>query len=288
MATGAFSHIAILVYEDYEKAFEWNFIRQMIIQLESSISAHGYFPVIIPIKMGTPAKELFAKIQSSGTGGLFSIHYTNQELFTLLEDSGTPVVIINNSSLQDRFSTVCADDFQAAYEGTRHLLEMGHRDIGYLEYSRPDLPAFMVDCFIGYQKALREFHIDCDPSRKFCVDIRNMKDHQAVAGHLASMHPRPSALFAVDDYVAGRFVTVLPSVGIAFPQDLSIIAPGDVLDYVEPYIPRVTTMSLDTSMVGKLAGDIMVDRLENKDDFQVRVLKVRASLIDRGSCKEKI
>jgi len=175
-AKGGYNHLAILVYEDYEKAFEWNFIRQMIIQLEASISLRDLYPVMIPIKIGASTKELYAKIQSSGTGGLFSIHYVNQELFTMLEDSGLPVVIINNSSLQDKFSTVCADDFQGAYEGTKRLLELGHRNIGYLEYYRPDMSAFIADSFIGFQKALAEFKVQFDLSMKFSVDVLNMKD----------------------------------------------------------------------------------------------------------------
>jgi LacI family transcriptional regulator len=277
------SHIAVLISEEYEKAFEWNFIRQIIIALEAVLSASGFFPILIPIKHNSPAKDLFGKVLSSGAGGLCSIHYVNRELFTALEDFGLPVVIINNSSLQDSFSTVCADDFQGAYEGTRRLLELGHRHLAYLEYFRPDLPAYLADTYIGFKKALDERGLPFDPRLKLSVDHRDPKDLQDAAERLAGSSPRPTALFAVDDYVVAQIIPFLTAAALHCPTDLSVIASGDVLDFSEPFVPQITTMRLDTALIGKLSGELLVGRLKGTAP-RTQVMKLRETLVERGSC----
>ena len=71
--------------------------------------------------------------------------------------------------------------------------------------------------------------------------------------------------------------------GIRVPEDVSLIAPGDVLDYSEPFIPPITTMRIDTAMMGQLAGELLLKRLRDPG-LGLQVLKVKQQLVERGSC----
>jgi len=277
-------HIAILVHEDYEKAFEWNFIRRMIIQLESVITREGYYPVMIPVNSGLKTHEVFKKIISSGTGAIFSIHYGNKELFTQFEDQGIPVVIINNSNYQDKFHSVCVDDFQGSYEGTLYLIKIGHRKIAYIEYKRPDLPSVLADRFVGFKKAIDEYGLIFPPGNRITIDLYNMEELQEKLKILFSAKDKPTAFFAHDDYLAARVIVTLNNLNLKVPGDVSIIAPGDTLDYNQPFIPRITTMNINTDLLGKIGGELMINRLKNKPQ-DIHVLKVKQQLIERGSCR---
>lgn len=285
IARGKTSHIGVLFHEDYEKAFEWNFIRHMIIQIEAVITAHGYYPVMIPVSLRLKTVDVLKKIAASGTGALFSIHYGNKELFTLLEDQGIPVVVINNSNYQDKFFTVCTDDFQGAYEGAKHLIELGHRKLSFIEYHRPDQPTVLADRFIGFKKAVDEYSIDFDKEMRVTVNLYDMEEMLARIKGIMSGEDRPTAFFVHDDYLAARVIVALNECGYFVPEDVSIIAPGDTLDYNQPFIPRITTMSIDTDMLGKLAGEMMIARLK-KELENHQVLKVKQRLIERGSCRK--
>ena len=279
------SHIGVLFHEDYEKAFEWNFIRHMLIQIEAIITSHNYYPVMIPISLKLKTLEVLKKIAAPNTGALFSIHYGNKELFTLLEDQGIPVVVINNSSYQDKFFTVCTDDFEGAYEGTIHLIKLGHKKIAFIEYYRPDQPSILADRFIGFKKAMDENSIEFDKNFRIIVNLYDMNELLTKIKGIMSDKKRPTALFVHDDYLAARVIVALNKLGYFVPEDVSIIAPGDTLDYNQPFIPRITTMSIDTDMLGKLAGQMMIERLNgNLKDHQV--LKVKQRLIERGSCRK--
>lgn len=284
MAKKVSSHIAILVHEDYDKAFEWHFIRHIIIQLESVITGEGYYPVMIPVNLKLKGTQVLEKIIASGTGAIFSIHYGNPGLFTQLEDQGIPVIVINNSSYQDRFHSVCVDDFQGAYEGALYLIKLGHKRITYVEYKRPDIPSVLADRFIGFKKALDERKMFFSTDNRITIDLFNMKELQEKLQNLFVGEERPTALFVHDDYLAARVIVALNNLELKVPDDVSIIAPGDTLDYNQPFIPRITTMSINTDLLGRIAGELMINRLKNKPE-DIHVLKVKQQLIERGSCR---
>jgi LacI family transcriptional regulator len=155
--------------------------------------------------------------------------------------------------------------------------------VAYLEYLRPDLPVYLADTFIGFKKALDEMDLPFDPALKLSVDHRNLQELQRAAQSLAGFSPRPTALFAVDDYVAAQIMPFLSEAGIPCPGELSVIASGDVLDFSEPFVPKLTTMRLDTGLLGRLSGELMLGRLAGSAP-RTQVLKMRETLEERGSC----
>jgi LacI family transcriptional regulator len=277
--------IAILIHEDYEKAYEWNFIRNIFIQLEAIITTAGYSPILLTVSFHTKTADIFEKIVSVGAGALFSIHYGNTELFTLLEDYSIPTIVVNNLDYQERFFTVCSDDFQGAYEGTLHLIHMGHKNIAFFDYERPDFKSCYADRYIGFRKAIEENHITLPDTHRMTVDMPGIEDLTAKMKKILCVKEPPTAIFAHDDYLGAKIVVVLHSMHMNVPDDLSLIAPGDTLDYNQEYIPRITTMQIDTALIGKLAGNLMLDILHT-DTQSIQSLKIKQQLVERGSCRK--
>jgi len=75
----------------------------------------------------------------------------------------------------------------------------------------------------------------------------------------------------------------LKEMGLEVPRDVSLVAPGDVLDYSLPFTPQITTMRINTSLLGRIAADLMLDRL-HADHEELHVLKVKEQLVRRESC----
>jgi len=68
------------------------------------------------------------------------------------------------------------------------------------------------------------------------------------------------------------------------PEDVSLVAPGDVVDYSLPLIPQITTMRIDTTLLGKLAANLLLDRMRSSEK-DVHVIKVKEQLVRRASCR---
>ena len=133
--------IGILLDIDPEWDFAWRFIRPVLSNIEAVLKENNYILLLIPIHLDLHSEEVFERVVSSKVCALLSMHYGNRNLFQELESKGIPVVVVNNSNLQNIFHTVCVDDFRGCYDGTRYLIKNGHRSIGFVEYERPDMQA---------------------------------------------------------------------------------------------------------------------------------------------------
>ena len=106
---------------DYEWGFIWVFLRPLVEEIEENMRALGISTVLIPIRRSDTTQEIVGKIRRAGVRAVVALHYGNAELFTVLEQSEIPVVVVMNGNFQDSFYSVCVDDYQGAYEGTLHL-----------------------------------------------------------------------------------------------------------------------------------------------------------------------
>ncbi len=284
VVTKQINHLALLVPEDDDKAFAWNFIRQVIIHLEAALARKHYSPVIIPVHSEQTPDNILEKILASKVKGLFSLLCGSTALFQRLEQGGIPVVVMAESGFQDRFHTVCVDDFQGAYEATKHLLSLGHRRIAYAEYRRAAPASVMQDRFIGFQKALEEEQLRFPDSYRLCVDLLHLNTFQAELQAMFLQDETPTAFFVQDDYLAAQMVHILRDIGKRVPEDISIIATGDLLDYTQPFVPKISTMRMNTELLGNLGCELIVRNFD-RDDDEVNVVKVSPKLVERGSCQ---
>jgi LacI family transcriptional regulator len=275
--------VGLLLYEDQLKSFEWHFVRRIISHIEEELVKEHYYPVFIPVKYDSDARYLLTEILTAKVKGLFSVHYSNFELFSRLEELGVPVVLVNNSNFQSTFYTVCTDDFQASYEGTLHLLELGHRNIAYIKYSLPDISTFISDSTIGFKKALDEYHVELPDENILHVNLYDRVEMKKKVHTLMRINHAVSAIFALDDYLAAQIIAILHALSISIPQDMSIIAAGDTLNYDDLYVPKITTMRVDVDALGSYSGNLMLKRFSKKSKG-IEVIKIKQQLINRGSC----
>jgi len=275
--------VAILFNIDPEWSFIWDFIRPVIHEIENSMRDASYTTIIIPITNQMSIDKILAKITDSGANAVFAMHFGNTPLFINLEQNAIPVVLVMNNDLQDKFHSICADDFQGAYEGTRYLIEKGHTKIAYIDTVRPNLPRLLHDRFYGFRKALAENNIPFPKnfSLRYCID----QEAEFLSKLSALLHCEdpPTAFFCLDDELAARVIKLLTSLNKKIPEDFSILAPGDVLDYDSPLVPKITTMQINTVQMGIAAADMMLLILKGEKNNQL-VVKIRQELVDRDSC----
>ncbi len=278
-----FLNIAILMNIDYEWAFIWGFVRPFIEEIDIISKANGYNLILVPISRHFETERILKKISDSKAGAIISLHYGNPELFDNLEALGIPVVLVMNNNFQDRYYSVCVDDYQGSYEGALHLIHLGHRDIAYIYCERPDLPALVTDRFIGFKKAIDEYKLSLPSDHIIKIDLDNEGRSFKHIRHLFSQEDRPTAAFFLDDELAAHVLEVFKELGIRVPEDVSIIAPGDVLDYNMRHTPQISTLKINTSLMGRITGELLMNRLKQQSE-DIHVLKVKQQLVDRGSC----
>jgi len=269
--------IGILINIDPEWAFIWYFVRPIIAEIERFFTDRAYNVVLLPIYKSIPEGAILQRIVEESCKAVFSLHYGNEYVFSALEGQGIPIVIIMNGNFQDRFHSILVDDFQSAYEGTMHLIKLGHRDIMYIGTERIDLPKLTTDRYYGFSKALEESGISVDPGRYLNCEAENTQYLEASLKDVFSRRPRPTAVFAIDDDMAIRIAALFKPLKLRIPEDVSIIAPGDLLNYSDPFVMPISTLRIDTKLLGKLACDMMYRRLTGEDDA-MHVIKIKQTI----------
>lgn len=274
--------ISLLLLTDKKWAYLWYMEQRIVRELEAQLADQDYILVLIPITEEDSNKRIIEKVLTSGSKGVLSIHYGNPTLFCELEKLKLPVTLIMNSDYQGAIHSICVDDFHGSYAATKHLIDRGHKEIAFIEYKNNPVREIMKDRFIGFEKALIENDIMLNNNYRIQLDIHNNDSIKSTIKKVFSKTIRPTAIFAVDDYITMHFIPILKRLGIKIPRNVSIISPGDVIDYDVPFTPRITTMSINFEQMARLAVNMLMDLLSDTESHTPS-LKVELKLIDRGS-----
>ncbi len=275
--------LGLLLVTDPSFSYMFGFISTIIESFERRAQEDGFDVVLIPISFKSTDAEIIRKVTDARVKAIASLHYGNINAFIRLEDRGIPVVVVLNNQHSDRYYSVCSDDVHGAYEGTKHLIALGHRSLAYIGCNRFNLLALSQDRFVGFMRAINEFQLNFEPA--FHVEA-DTQDEAILRGKVAKIldHAKPpTALFVLDDELALRVSMLLRERGLRIPNDISIIAPGDVLDYTKPYTQSFTTMRINTDAIGSTSAELLMNRVRRTRQKSY-VLKVNQELIERGSC----
>lgn len=175
----------------------------------------------------------------------------------LLAELKVPIVLINNQHPSEFVYSVTVDNAGGAREATRHLVELGHRRIGYIG----DRFGFHSDTerFGGYRQVLEEADIGFDPELVAHGDGKPEGGMQAAERLLALPDP-PTALFCYNDLEALGALRAAHGRGLNVPGDLSVAGFDDL--FLASYTsPPLTTVRQPKQQMGCLAAKILFDLL---------------------------
>jgi LacI family transcriptional regulator, galactose operon repressor len=193
---------------------------------------------------------------------------------------GAPVVAVDHNVGSSGLPTVDADNLNGAVIATEHLLELGHRRIGFLT-GRPDLESARLR-ERGYRVALERAGIEVDQS---LIRVGGFQIDTAEEGtrELLALGDRPTALFAANDVTAIAAMSVARSFGLAVPDDLSVIGFDNVPESALSE-PPLTTIEQPIQQMGYDAVKILISLIDGSELVAEHTL-LPTRLVVRGSCR---
>jgi LacI family transcriptional regulator len=163
---------------------------------------------------------------------------------------------------------LAVDDFAAAQAVTRHLLDLGHRRIGFVR--GPASSSAARARFAGYEAALRNAGLPL--CKQLCCDGDFSFESGVVAAeHLLCPLIRPTAVFAADDNMAAGVVAVAHKYALKIPEQISIAGFG-ASGVGEVVWPALTTCRLPAKELGRAAFAALVNRGRVAGPFQYELL----------------
>jgi LacI family transcriptional regulator len=193
-------------------------------------------------------------------------------------DDGTPVVAVDPHTGPSSLPSVHSDNLAGAITATGHLLELGHRRIGFLA-GRPDLESARQR-EQGYRQALSEAGIAVDPDLIRVGDYE-LEMSQEPARQLLTLADRPTAVFAANDLSAMQTMHVARTLGLRVPGDVSVVGFDNIPEsaLIEP---PLTTIDQSIQEMGRRAVELLIDVIDGATG-RVRQVTLPTRLVVRQS-----
>ncbi|TFH81760.1 MULTISPECIES: LacI family DNA-binding transcriptional regulator [Pseudomonas] len=172
----------------------------------------------------------------------------------------TPMVIVDRGLEGVDADLVRIDHEYGAYLATRHLIELGHRDIATIGGPASTSVAQMRRA--GFCRALKEAGIEVPSSRMLESDFTSTGGYNAAAVLLES-NP-PSAIFAGNDMIGIGVLRAAAERNVRVPAQLSVIGFDDI--QMSRYVyPALTTVGQSILQLGEMAAEVLLRRIATPD-----------------------
>ncbi len=192
------------------------------------------------------------------------------------ELDGYPAVILDQTDRTGGVSSILSDGREALATAVRHLVSLGHRDIGCIGPS-PDIGAGQ-DRIDGYRQAMAAAGLACRPDWLFGTAY-TFAGGQAAGRALLALDRFPTAVVAASDLMALGFMAAVARGGVRIPDDLSVVG-YDNLWLGEAFDPALTTVAQDVPTIARAALSSLHAQLTGRRQTSA-VIPTR--LIVRGS-----
>lgn len=196
-------------------------------------------------------------------------------------DPACPVVSVGTTFPEEyRVPCVDVDNVRAAEEATRHLVELGHRRIGFVG-GQPSHAASALR-HEGYARAMRGAGIE--PLPWLWAENENLGrvSGERSADRFFAAYPDATAIFCANDGVAVGTLKAASESGRRVPEDLSVIGFDDSPE-AESARPPLTTMLQDAEEIGRTGALHLLERIEKGPPDDARSLLLPARLVLRSS-----
>jgi len=213
-------------------------------------------------------KAALERLLSSGVDGLILPPplCETRSILARIEKARVPMVAVASGQSGEEWASVRIDNYKAARKMAQHLLELGHRRIGFIK-GHPN-QSVSNQRLHGFLDVLRDAGIDQDPAliQQGYFDYRS---GMAAAEKLLHGAERPTAIFAANDDMAAATVAVATRLGIQVPRDLSVTGFDDTPISSIVY-PALTTIRQPIAAMGRSAIDLLLSEVKRLRDHEKR------------------
>jgi DNA-binding LacI/PurR family transcriptional regulator len=150
---------------------------------------------------------------------------------------------------------VTGDDYDGAVKAVDHLVETGHRRIAHLGGTGRAAELRIQ----GYRDAMQRNGLASEVRVE--VSDRSEDGDRVASSVLLASNPRPTAIFANNDYAAVIAMSQARELGLSIPADLSVVG------YDNSYLARLGYIGLSTvdnnyAEMGRLAVQRLIQRID--------------------------
>jgi LacI family transcriptional regulator len=190
-------------------------------------------------------------------------HCDNPDVIARLDEERVPFIQVAPTHRYRNTPVIRVDDYAASRLMTKHLIELGHRRIGFMQ-GRPGHRA-TTDRYAGFHDEMAAGGLSVDP--ELVVPGYFTFDGGITAAQTMLDNKRPpTAIFTCGDDMAMAALSVAHERGLRLPDDLSVTGFDDS-PVARMAWPRLTTIRQPVREIGAAAIDLIIDRAPHRNGW---------------------
>ncbi len=202
-----------------------------------------------------------------------------KEYYDYIGKMNVPLVLLSAYS-EFPVPYVIANDHQAAYSATEHLIQNGHSKLGMISGNKEEwIAGNAIPRVEGFKRALSDFNIPIDDQ---CIEYGKFSIEDGVESFtkLFKRIPDLTAVFAENDEIGIGVLSAAFDLGISVPDDISVIG-IDNINLCKFMNPPLSSISLSHNEMAEKAAMMIFRMIESGSEVENCVLGHQ--LIERQS-----
>lgn len=245
------------------------FFLDMLGGIADALAEHDYDLLLAhaPVEDVLALKESSVMRQSDGT--IFIGQAQQHEKLNTVAAGDTHMVVWGYPVQDKNYVVVGGDNMGGGYEATKHLLDLGRRQVAFFGSTKNPENAARYE---GHLKALREYGIDADRRRKIDVPFEMHRAREVIIEMLESGVELDSVV-CISDVMALATISTLQEYGLHVPKDVAVVGYDDI-SLAAYSNPPLTTIRqnirhagriLVESVLGQIRGEHVPDTMVTSD-----------------------
>ncbi|MBN8493264.1 MAG: LacI family DNA-binding transcriptional regulator [Burkholderiales bacterium] len=226
--------------------------------IEEELDPAGYRPLFVSGNWNAAAEaRCIEMLRARRVDGIIVLTGRLPDQALKLCAKTVPVVVTGRTLKAPGLYALKFDNLEGARLATQHLLQLGHRHIGFIT-GDPDHPDSQ-ERLQGYRMALEAAGVAYDPKRVVPGEYHEVSGLLAVDRLLQSGQPL-TAIFAANDQMAFGVALGLRRRGLRVPDDVSLVGFDD-LPTAQYASPPLSTIHQASHELGRIAAGCMLQLL---------------------------
>lgn len=270
--------IGIVVPHDVDYVFQNHYYAQIQRGILKELKKRGYYALAL---CGRDMREAFDAVHQNRADGLLIItpFHEHAKMIDELQESHIPLALVGRVPVSEQIYQVGIDNYAGARCAMRHLTELGHRKIAFI--NGPHFLPSSEERRCAYLDEMERLGCEVQPYMLY-EGFNSIDSGYRLTNRILREFPQATAVFAASDTMAMGVYNALHDRGLKIPQDISVVG-FDNIQMSEQITPRLTTVDQQIVEKGRIGANLLMDIIEGRGTPEEHIIRVETKLVVRES-----
>lgn len=255
------------------------FYAELTFYIQMAMNKYGYTVMIFNSEYSAHQEQEFIEMaREFRLAGLILFTAQTDKDDLKEQTNRLPIVLVNRALDMAQCDSVTMDNFKAGYIAAMHLIELGHRRIGFVRGQ--SISSASVQRFEGYRQALKNWSLPLNEEDVMEGDLKMSAGYE-MAPQFFQREKRPTGLIVTNDMMALGILDWCNEKGVKIPEELSIVS-FDNIDFSKIHGIELTSVSQHVREMGEKAVELMLRRIREPQAEYKRII-LEPTLIVRNT-----